>query len=137
MQTFLPYASFAKSASVLDMKRLGKQRVECYQILRALNDPSYGWQHHPAVNMWRGHHNALVDYGLAICAEWIRRGYVDDCTRKIRAFQDDIILLPNWLGGPIHLSHQSVLIRKDPVYYRQKFGNNVPYYLSYVWPVSS
>ena len=33
MQTFLPYADFAQSAKVLDMKRLGKQRVEVLQLL--------------------------------------------------------------------------------------------------------
>lgn len=36
MQTFLPYPDFKKSASVLDNKRLGKQRLECLQILRTL-----------------------------------------------------------------------------------------------------
>lgn len=36
MQTFLPYPSFELSARVLDDKRLGKQRVECLQILKAL-----------------------------------------------------------------------------------------------------
>ena len=54
MQTFLPYPDFAKSAACLDNKRLNKQIVECYQILRAITDPTYGWQNHPAVNMWRG-----------------------------------------------------------------------------------
>ena len=36
MQTFLPYADFPGSAKVLDRKRLGKQRVECCQILNTL-----------------------------------------------------------------------------------------------------
>lgn len=36
MQTFLPYPDFSASARVLDDKRLGKQRVECLQILKAL-----------------------------------------------------------------------------------------------------
>lgn len=49
MQTFLPFPSFIESARVLDNKRLCKQRVECLQILKALHDPSYGWQNHPAV----------------------------------------------------------------------------------------
>lgn len=60
MQTFLPYSSFSKSASVLDNKRLGKQRVECLQILKALSDPAYGWQNHPAVKMWKGYTDRLV-----------------------------------------------------------------------------
>ena len=36
MQTFLAYPYFNESASVLDDKRLGKQRVECLQILNVL-----------------------------------------------------------------------------------------------------
>ena len=36
MQTFLPYPDFQISASVLDYRRLGKQRVECKQLLTAL-----------------------------------------------------------------------------------------------------
>ena len=51
MQTFLPYPSFAASASVLDSPRLGKQRVETLQIARALLVPTYGWQRHPAVQI--------------------------------------------------------------------------------------
>jgi len=35
MQTFLPYADFARCAEVLDPRRLGKQRVEALQIMRA------------------------------------------------------------------------------------------------------
>ena len=50
MQTFLPYASFIKSAQCLDDKRLGKQRVECLQILKAIKDVNYGWRNHPAVS---------------------------------------------------------------------------------------
>lgn len=36
MQTFLPYPDFKKSASCLDNKRLGKQRVEAWQIYSTL-----------------------------------------------------------------------------------------------------
>lgn len=36
MQTFLPSPSFSESASVLDNKRLGKQRVETLQIMSTL-----------------------------------------------------------------------------------------------------
>ena len=36
MQTFLPYADLRDSVVCLDNKRLGKQRVECLQILNVL-----------------------------------------------------------------------------------------------------
>ena len=39
MQTFLPVADFADSARLLDSPRLGKQRVETLQILRAIELP--------------------------------------------------------------------------------------------------
>src|SRR3712207_9220014 len=54
MQTFVPVADFEESARLLDSPRLGKQRVETLQILRALELPDYGWASHPAVAMWRG-----------------------------------------------------------------------------------
>ena len=33
MQTFLPYPDFKKSLQTLDYRRLGKQRIEAYQII--------------------------------------------------------------------------------------------------------
>lgn len=68
MQTFLPYADFKQSAEVLDKQRLGKQRVEAYQILRALLGITNGWIHHPATKMWRGYERALAEYAMAMCA---------------------------------------------------------------------
>ncbi len=51
MQTFLPFPSFHASAAVLDVRRLGKQRVEAVQVLRGLVVPGYGWRRHPAVQL--------------------------------------------------------------------------------------
>jgi len=64
MQTFLPYKNYTKSAKALDNKRLNKQILEGYQILKVLsnNDPKAAWRNHPAVKMWRGHENSLWDY---------------------------------------------------------------------------
>lgn len=48
MQTFLPYSDFALCAKVLDNKRLGKQIVECRQIMQCLLGLREGWRNHPA-----------------------------------------------------------------------------------------
>ena len=151
MQTFLPYPDFDRSAAALDDRRLGKQRVEALQVLRALTVPGYGWRHHPAVLMWRGHEEALAAYGVAICRAWCGRGFNDTCDLKIRAevaalgiehvrSQDELAAnhdLPPWLGDEqFHLSHRSSLVRKDPGHYRAVFGDDVPDDLDYVWPVS-
>jgi hypothetical protein len=137
MQTFLPYADFDASAAVLDRQRLGKQRVEVLQILSTLRGHRLGWRNHPCVRMWSGHENALVAYGHAICAEWIRRGYRDTCDAKIEALRVDGATdeLPRWLGREdFHRSHQSKLVRKDPGHYRGYFPD-VPDDLDDVWPV--
>jgi len=41
MQTFLPYYNFRKTAQCLDYKRLGKQRVEVWQIYNTLKQGEY------------------------------------------------------------------------------------------------
>lgn len=74
MQTFLPYPSFEQSARVLDAKRLGKQRVEVIQVVRAITQPDYGWANHPAVLMWKGHEEALGRYGIVMCNVWTELG---------------------------------------------------------------
>ncbi|WP_298805551.1 MSMEG_6728 family protein [uncultured Pseudokineococcus sp.] len=145
MQTFLPYASFARSAEVLDSPRLGKQRVETLQILRALELPDYGWANHPAVLMWRGCTPALVGYGLACVEAWSRRGHADGTAELIGEFAPDVVgasqdelaaagLMPAWLGDEeVHRSHRSALLRKDPETYAPVFGDE-PDDLPYAWP---
>lgn len=139
MQTFLPYASFIASAQVLDNARLGKQRVECLQIMRTLTGRSNGWRSHPAVSMWIGHVWALGQYGEIVCDEWTRRGFSDTCRGQItamkhQAFDKNVGLTPWWLGWEdFHRSHRSNLIRKDRIRYAH-FWPDVPDNLPYVWP---
>jgi hypothetical protein len=135
MQTFLPYPDLRASCAVLDDRRLGKQRVETFQILRALTWPTYAWKNHPAVTMWRGFVPALVAYGLASCEEWTGRGYADTVAPQLLAWgSHDDYELPPWFGlEALHLSHRSALVRKDPAHYRSVFPG-VPDDLPYYWP---
>lgn len=133
MQTFLPYPSFTDSAAVLDRQRLGKQRVEAWQILTALTVGS-GWVNHPAVRMWRGYSPALALYGQTICREWIRRGYRDSLLERFDAASGTDVAMPPWIGDPdFHVSHQSNLVRKLPAHYRA-YWPDVPGDLPYIWP---
>ncbi|GAA3178444.1 hypothetical protein GCM10010531_35390 [Blastococcus jejuensis] len=149
MQTFLPVADFEESARLLDSPRLGKQRVETLQILRALELPDYGWANHPAVLMWRGRTAALVAYGLAMVRVWRDRGYADTTDAQIAEFAPDVVgaaqddlaaagLLPSWVGDEaLHRSHRSNLVAKDPAFYRARFAELFgaePDDLPYVWP---
>lgn len=135
MQTFLPYPSFEKSAACLDYRRLGKQRVEAMQLLKALSDPSYSWGKHPAAKMWKGHYGALAYYMNTCIHEWVNRGYKN--TMKLVHTPEHFgghLVMPNWIGNEaFHLSHQSNLVRKFPEHYRKYFPE-VPDNLPYIWP---
>ena len=149
MQTFLPYADFAASAVALDDRRLGKQRVEALQVLRALTREKYGWKSHPAVRMWEGYVEACAAYAIAMCAEWTRRGYADTCAATVgqdlaaagfppprgQAELAEQDLLPSWLGDErVHRTHRAALVRKDPRYYGEAFPDVDPEQ-PYFWPV--
>lgn len=135
MQTFVPYANCTHSAAVLDRLRLGKQRVEAYQIALTLTGQSTGWRNHPAVKMWRGYENALLYYGWVMCQEWIERGYRDSLQIKfIQMSLPGKVIFPQWWGDErVHVSHQSNLLRKAPNLYAQHFS--VPDDMPYFWPV--
>ncbi len=151
MQTFITYRAFAKTAAGLDMMRLGKQRAEAIQILRALRSegPIVGNPH--AYEMWRGYEEALVYYGLIITHEWrIVRGFKDDTWGKFAEYAADYgmlrtpdmvkeqkpveIVYPPWMGEDwILRSHRSNLIRKMAHHYGEQFGAT-PDLMPYIWP---
>lgn len=130
MQTFLPYKDFVKSAQVLDSKRLNKQILEGYQILKVLNnpDPRAAWRNHPAVKMWEGHEVALYLYIMAMAKEADLRGIKTDKNRdnirvlKMATFDNWGGHWPKWFLNKETLdrlteSHRANLYRKDPEFY--------------------
>jgi len=136
MQTFMPYGDYVRTATVLDNKRLNKQRIEAWQVLCALNGKyaaTGAWVNHPAVIMWQGHEQSLIEYGLEMCREWSSRGGKDDADLFGR-FNDAWIEYqdkPWWVSyEPLNLSHQSNLVRKDPTHYDFNVPNDFPY----LWP---
>jgi len=146
VQTFLPYRDFKHSAQCLDRQRLGKQRVEGYQILKVLlgygkinKNGNMAWSNHPAVKMWKGYEFELVLYIKAICNEWTSRGYKDTVLDKsIDLLSKSCtirVIKPEWLvNEKLFESHRSNLLRKNKEYYSQ-FGWTEPDNLPYVWPV--
>jgi hypothetical protein len=132
MQTFLPYPDFKKSVEVLDYKRLGKQRVETFQVLNILlgRTATTGWINHPVTKMWRGYEAALQTYQNYTISEWIKRGY-----KNTMQFENILIevKMPLWFGDDrLHKSHRSNLLRKDWEYYSQFFKEDPS--LPYFWP---
>ena len=150
MQTFLPYPDFEKSVRVLDYRRLGKQRVETFQVLNILLDrtPTKGWRNHPAAKMWEGHEDWLFLYNEAIVKEIIMRGYKNSTRDTFdQIYQENFLMLesdePWWLGHEkLHYSHKGRLYEKDPdkYYFYHEFadyrelGYTCCESCSYYWP---
>jgi len=126
MQTFLPYPDFKESFRVLDNKRLGKQRVETFQIINAIlgrprkdGRPYKGWINHPCSVMWKDHVPALQMYYNECIEVWVERGFKNTMQRE--EYVGDIVL-PDWIGyEEFHSSHRANLLRKDFDFY-SKFG---------------
>ena len=130
MQTFLPYPDFRESLESLDNKRLGKQRVEAYQIISAITGrtrkdgkPYKGWVNHPCSVMWRDYVNALKLYYNDCIDVWKGRGFKN--TMEYELIEGEFVL-PNWLGNEkFHSSHRANLLRKDENFYSQfEWGEN-------------
>jgi hypothetical protein len=154
MQTFLPYKDFTKSAQALDNKRLNKQILEGYQILKVLGnpDPKAAWRNHPAVKMWRGHEFKLFEYINAMVTEANIRGIktdknVENLTNLYKAQSDQWgTTPPEWYNNDIEvkritITHKFNLYRKDPIYYydfhfASRNRNNIPCCdkCQYYWP---
>lgn len=130
MQTFLPYKSFSKSAQVLDNRRLNKQILEGYQILKVLSsdDPFAAWRNHPAVLMWKNAEYTLLNYVLAMVKEANVRGIKTDknlyniLTLKKEKSGSWRNKMPAWYSDTAKInrlteSHRANLYRKDPEYY--------------------
>ena len=135
MQTFLPYADFDMSAQALDSKRLNKQVLECYQILKVLSnpDPRAGWRNHPAVKMWREHEMTLWNYTMAMVYEATDRGIKTDKNMEnlLALYKSEGINWgfdePAWLNDSVKMkrlttTHKANLYKKDPVYYFEFFS---------------
>lgn len=129
MQTFLPGSDYEYSAQVLDNKRLNKQILEGYQILKVLSgaSPSGAWRNHPAVLMWKNAERSLINYidHMVYEAEW--RGIkTDKNVSNLKALQRSHGHLwgdnePVW-AKPQHVqrvtaTHRANLYRKDPIIY--------------------
>jgi hypothetical protein len=107
--------------SVLDYRRLGKQRVECLQIINILENKSKGrgFYSHPAVKMWMGYTDALKEYTNICIDEWISRGYKNN---MVKYELSENYEYPWWLGNEIfHKAMRSRLLVKDFKFYSEKF----------------
>lgn len=154
MQTFLPYGDYEASAQALDNKRLNKQILEGYQILKVLSGASESgaWRNHPAVLMWKDAEWELVNYidHMVYEAE-VRSIKTINNKRNLRELASKYRnkwskKLPFWMENETTLmrivtTHKVSLFNKDPMQYiRFQSATNSPYNVTccdtckYYWP---
>jgi hypothetical protein len=151
VNTFLVHSDYALSARFLDLRRLGKQRLEAHHMIQVLLGEKKSWINHPATKAWSNHMISLKHYFNCIVREWIRRG----CKNSYALYDlgDESSLsdvAPPWTKSPrIHYSMMAQLQLKDPTFYNvpslkekipphllQYFESMPSEYLryGYVWP---
>lgn len=154
MQSFLPIASFTKTAEILDNNRLNKQITEVKGIYRILIGQKKGYANHPAVAMWRGYEHSLLVYGGMMYTEWQirlrmgkRGGKLDHkagefISQELSKFPNGQAVKPFWFGmTEFHSSHRACLLLKDFDYYSQFGWQESPAIMNedgswpYFWPV--
>jgi hypothetical protein len=130
MQTFLPSTSFAVCAQSLDSKRLNKQILEGYQILKVLSTKGKAWSRHPATLMWTNCEKTLVKYIRTMIEEAKVRGIKTDKNEEnINALELEHQhnwgqKYPDWFSdvekvNRVITTHRANLYKKDPIYYHK------------------
>lgn len=158
MQTFLPHTNTLDAARALDNKRLNKQILEGYQILKVLSgaSPSGAWRNHPAVLMWKGYEMGLWSYVRSMVDIASLRGIktennVKNLNELYEQFHKDwgnehpAFWLDENKVMRIITTHRANLFRKDPIYYaKYQYAATSPYNIpccpdrkqpcQYYWP---
>lgn len=154
MQTFLPSSNISYTAKSLDNKRLNKQILEGYQILKVLSgeSPSGAWRNHPAVLMWKGYETGLWSYIQHMIEEAKVRGIktinnennLNDLKEKCSGRWGKTLPM-FWLNDNkvmrITTTHKANLFKKDPIFYNEyQYAVDSPYNkpccekCNYYWP---
>ena len=142
MQTFLPYKNYDQCAEILDNKRLNKQILEAYQILKVLSgqSPSGAWRNHPAVLMWKNAEYSLKAYAKTMIKEAKARGIRTEKNESnidaLEAICGEIwgTQKPFWATASsphinrINITHRANLYRKDPIYYAEFYRDTTSEY---------
>jgi hypothetical protein len=145
MQIFSTCANFQQIADCLDNKRLQKQKIEIFQILKCLSlgEKAVGWKNHPAVLMVKGFEPFFIEYGLTIADKCIAKGWKDTIKPRLEDFKSifNNPVTPPWYWGDerFHGSHRANLIFKNYEHYKQFNWPEIKDYKAsikpqYFWP---
>ena len=142
VNTFILSNSPRTCVTLLDYRRLGKQRVEAKQIIDTIENKTDGWKNHPVSKMWKDHVIGLKYYFNCCVDEWVNRGYKNTMIKYDLSdyllpdgSYDELKLLP-WFyyNKQIQESFKASLYRKEPDFYKDIISHDSPYvFHGYIW----
>ena len=136
MHTYHPQLGYAKTARMLDDRRLEKQIETAYSILVAIDNR----EDTPEARMWTGYQRALCLYGLMMANEWrIGRGHACGYVRFFSETDDELKAAGMTAGRPpwnndknICRAHRALIVRRTPAF--EKYWTNNPNDMPMLWP---
>ena len=137
MQVFHPYKSALKSIQCLDNSRMGKQRLECIQILLANNNIDTEWEvpksvpPHKNVVLWKNYSGYLFYYLGILLNEWEDRGMKNfvcrgmyEKLRNIYGLQENT-KRPRFIDNKFIQTQRLSLLNKKMEHYYKFFGKDL------------
>jgi len=120
MQTFVTGTNLY-TRSTLDTKRVLNQINEATVIYKALTGLTQAWINHPAVKMWAGYEDALLEYRQDMMLEAILRGYEYQWqSLPFKPFADKIY--PPWYDKEeVHVMYKGLLLFKNLEHYSKYY----------------
>jgi Pyrimidine dimer DNA glycosylase len=136
VNTFIISNDPRQTFKILDMRRLGKQRLEARTIIQILEGTSKGrgYANHPITKMWTGYVDGLKFYFNCCIDEWAGRGYKN--TMEKYELPSETPPLPWWFfNEQVHEAMKASLLRKDEKYYSSRISLTSQEYskFGYVW----
>jgi hypothetical protein len=111
-RVFIPYYSFKKCATCLDIPELKVAQIAVIRILNYLKQHN---ERQERAEIWRGHDQALIRYGIYIADEYVQRGG----SHKILDYLKTLVVRgpwakPNWVYDTHTLdNHREHLLKRS------------------------
>lgn len=126
-----------------DSEHWDHKEFEFHSLLSLQKSKNYKvhYENHPMVLFWRGYEMSLCRYGIAICNEWMKRGYQDNTRhfflKMLNEYRKENDMIdPPWINSrELHIAHKASLLRKNHKWYSQ-FGWKVDISTPSYYPVT-
>lgn len=123
IEIYLPYEDFQKSLECMDVRTLGNQRIESFQLIKTLvwDEPKTSYSS-PVEELWKNHTIALVKYYNMSVDLWKEKGFKNTFPKITNFKFPEEISLPECIGNSnFHRAYQIQLLKENRKHYENQF----------------